>query len=288
MSQPNPNRLPHAWGYCRASTEKQQITNEAQEQQITKYFDYKLSTEGIAWGFCFKDEAETSRTPWSDRRQGRLLFEVVQPGDHILVAVHDRPFRSMKDAMNTIEHLIAYNIKVHFLNLNLDLSDPMGMAMFQVVMAFAQLERGMISKRTKEALAWKRGHGLPTGRRAPIGWRKVGAKREAMLVPDGKARARAYLIVELRESRCLAWEDIPEALQAQGILGETEHYRRKDASGKMSVQSVMNAYKAAKSGFPLANGERQTAFDWEPELWRAWGVADSGGETATLPAGMPT
>jgi DNA invertase Pin-like site-specific DNA recombinase len=159
------------------------------------------------------------------------------------------------------------------INLNLDLSDPLGMAMFHVVMAFAQLERGMISKRTKDALAWKRGQGLPTGRRAPIGWRKEGVEKDAILVPDPKSRARAYLIVELRDRHRLPWEAIPSQLQSIGVLGETEHYRRKDATGKMTVQTAIKAYRVAKAGFPLPNGERRHAFDWEPELWTHWGIA---------------
>lgn len=267
------DRPPYAWGYARASTEKQQITNEAQEQQILKYYSYKLSSEGIAWGFCFKDEAETSRIPWSERRQGKFLFEIAQPGDHILVAVHDRPFRSMKDAMNTIEHLTSNDIKVHFLNLNLDLSDPMGMAMFQVVMAFAQLERGMISKRTKEALAWKRGRGLPTCSAVPVGWSKVGVKRDSRFVPSEKNRAICYMVVELRDKEKKTFHEISIILRRRGVFySRSKMGRRINPVDEISLPTVKSLYRAAKNGFPLPNGARQHVFHWEPALWRKWGI----------------
>jgi DNA invertase Pin-like site-specific DNA recombinase len=192
----------------------------------------------------------------------------------------------MKEAVNTIDDLRSEGIMLHMINLNLDLSDPLGEAMFHVVMAFAQLERGMISKRTKDALAWKRGQGLPTGRRAPIGWRKEGVEKDAVLVPDEKSRARAYLIVELRDRHRLSWEVIPAELQRHGILGE-QHYRRQGSAGRLTVQTAIRAYRAARAGFPLPNGARQPAFDWEPDLWRQWGVAYDGAVKVTGQADLP-
>ena len=96
----------------------------------------------------------------------RPVFEQVlnslQIGDRLVVWNLDRAFRSTLDALSEVQALKERGIEFQVVTMNIDTSEPMGEFFFTVVAAFAQLERQMISQRTKEGLraAVKRGKRL--------------------------------------------------------------------------------------------------------------------------------
>jgi putative DNA-invertase from lambdoid prophage Rac len=262
-------RPPHAWLYCRASTDSQKITVEAQEEGNRRYFDYHLKPKEVAFGCCFKDSAQSGGMAWNERTQGKLLWEVVQPGDHIIVAKLDRAFRSVVDANQTIEKLLNSQITLHIVNLAIDLSTSHGRFFFRILVDVAQLEREMISERTSEALQWKRKRGLPTGGPRPIGWIKQGKGKDSRWLPDKEARKAAYLVLEMR-AKGLEWWEIPNQLRKLGVVSTV-----KNKMAGLKQVSQATAFKwmdSAKDGFPLPNGHRQHCFPWEPQLWRSWGI----------------
>lgn len=266
------DRPAHIWGYGRASTNKQKITLEAQEERVGHYAKYKFPEMSIR--IFFADEAITGGMPWQERPQGKLLFNVARPGDHIVIAKLDRAFRSVADAAAITKSLLDNNITLHIVDMNLDLSDHYGRFFFHIVAAFAELEKELISARTKEALDWKRRRGLPLGR-SPYGWKKVGMKRDSRYVPDPKHRSICYLIVEMRDAHMIPWRDIPTIIRKRGYKAESRTFgtkKKMNPAGEVSPFLCQKMYEAAKDGFPLRNGARKHCFDWEPALWLSWGV----------------
>lgn len=265
-------RPAHLWGYGRASTDKQKITLEAQEERTRHYAKYKFPDKEITVFFC--DDAITGGMPWQQRPKGKMLFEVVRPGDHIIVAKLDRAFRSVADAATITKSLSSNNITLHIVDMNLDLSDHYGRFFFHIVAAFAELEKELVSARTKEALDWKRKRGLPANK-SPFGWKKIGMKRESRYVPDPKHRAICYLVVEMREAHVIPWREIPNIIRKRGYRVESRTIgakKPKNPAGEVSPFMCQKMYEAAKNGFPLPNGTRKHCFDWEPALWLSWGI----------------
>lgn len=86
----------------------------------------------------------------------------------LIVAKVDRLSRSMRDFTEIMETARRQRWTLTVLDLALDTNTPMGEFVAHIIAAVAQLERRMISQRTKDALAEKRRQGVHTGRRSTL------------------------------------------------------------------------------------------------------------------------
>jgi DNA invertase Pin-like site-specific DNA recombinase len=84
----------------------------------------------------------------------------------LVAAKVDRLSRSVHDFAGLVERARAGRWNLVILDLGVDLSTPMGEAMASVASTFAQLERRLISARTREGLAVARTRGAKLGRPA--------------------------------------------------------------------------------------------------------------------------
>ena len=98
----------------------------------------------------------------------RPVFDAVlaalRPGDAFVVVDLDRAFRSSIDAMLTADMLRKREIGMRILSLDIDTRTPEGELFYSLVAAFAQYERRIISRRTKEGLEAARRRGVRLGR----------------------------------------------------------------------------------------------------------------------------
>ena len=85
-------------------------------------------------------------------------------GDGLVVSKLDRLSRSIINAASIIETAIAQGWPLVIRDLGVDLSKATGRAFTHTLMVFAQLERELISERTKAAPAAKKLRGEPIGR----------------------------------------------------------------------------------------------------------------------------
>jgi DNA invertase Pin-like site-specific DNA recombinase len=178
-----------AYGYCRASTGKQDLTFEVQRRAIEKHYEAKLQDQGFAWGGFYEDKATSGGTPFTERERGRELWVVAQPGDAIIWSKMDRAFRSVRDGANTLHLLKQKGISVHSLDIGLDTSSALGDFVCKLLMLLGELERSWVSTRTKEAMAAKRALGQPISSSVPAGYRAYGTKKTRHLVADSLERA---------------------------------------------------------------------------------------------------
>ena len=160
MSGPRENN--RAIGYVRVSTGSQEEDGNSLAQQtrrIQRYAEYRglrLRSRDI-----IIERGVSGGIPLYERPGGRLFLERIETGRyaHVVSTSVDRMFRNVADAIATIDELDSLGISIHLLDFQgqaLDTGSATGRAMLQVVAAFAEMERGLISERTRDGMSYLR------------------------------------------------------------------------------------------------------------------------------------
>jgi DNA invertase Pin-like site-specific DNA recombinase len=141
--------------YCRVSTNKQ--TNENQKVRLLQY----AADKGYA--FDIYEEVESSR---KTRPVKQELLHKLRKGEYTQIIVYklDRFARSSRELILEIQELIDKGIGFVSVSDNLDFSSSMGRLHFQILAAFAEFERSLISDRTKEGIERTKAQGTILGR----------------------------------------------------------------------------------------------------------------------------
>lgn len=92
------------------------------------------------------------------------VLAMLQPGDTFVVWDLDRAFRSAIDALLTMEDLRAQGIHLHIVSMYLDTSTDEGELFYTILAGFAQYERRILSRRTREGIEAARRKGVQIGR----------------------------------------------------------------------------------------------------------------------------
>lgn len=227
------------YGYGRHSTDKQGLTEEAQRSKVEGYVRSHLGEHEYA-GWVY-DSAVSGSKALFERDEGRNLLTLLQPGDHIVWSKLDRAFRSVVDGASTLAMLAARRVYVHSLDLGLDTSTAIGRCICTVMLAFAELERAYASDRTREVIRVKASQGKPINPKAPIGWKKVGKKRDSYYAPDMVERSQVAVIARLRRQG-MSYENI--------ILCQDVRRLRRPNGYAWNKNSVKQACLAEAAGFP--------------------------------------
>jgi DNA invertase Pin-like site-specific DNA recombinase len=145
------------YGYVRISTDKQTVDN--QRFEITRF----CSENNLQIDEWIEETTSGSKTP--DKRLLGSLLEEVKPGDLIICTELSRLGRSLFMIMSILNQLMLNEVRIWTIKDNYRLGDNIQ----SKVLAFAfglsaEIERELISQRTKEALARKRAEGKVLGR----------------------------------------------------------------------------------------------------------------------------
>lgn len=233
--------MPTVYCYGRASTDTQAVTEEAQRSACEEYVDRSLKPQGYAYGGWLYDHATSGSTQMFERENGRNLWALVQPGDRIVWAKLDRAFRSSYDFVHTMMLLQAKGVSFTSLDIGLDSGTPIGRCVFTIMAAFAELEREFIRERTRNGLGQKRRSGKPINPHAPIGWKKVGTKRDSYFLPDPHERAQVDRMVVMRAAG--------KSLERITL----DFWGERRTNGKRwNINSITRAIKAAAARYPKA------------------------------------
>ena len=141
--------------YVRVSRSDLNLTNQLYPlQEYCKRMNYDFT--------IFREKESTRNTrPVQYELYNRLLRKEF---DGLIIYKFDRWARSTRELIEHIETLINKGIMIYSYTENIDLSSSIGRAMLTIISAFAQLERDMISERTKAGLARARAQGKKLGR----------------------------------------------------------------------------------------------------------------------------
>jgi DNA invertase Pin-like site-specific DNA recombinase len=191
QTKPKPHKT---IGYLRVSTIDQDI--EKNKADILK-----LANERDLGKVHFVEEKVSGKTPWRKRQLAQVLEEL-QDKDTIIVSELSRLGRSMLECMEILSIATQKGIKIFAIKGNWQLDNSIQSKI--IAMAFsmaAEIERDLISHRTKEALRFKKEQGIPLGRPKGPGKSKLDQYRPEIesLLANGSTQkfiARRYKTTE--------------------------------------------------------------------------------------------
>jgi DNA invertase Pin-like site-specific DNA recombinase len=158
-------------GYIRVSTADQGDSGASPEAQ-KRAIEAKVAAKGWVLVGEIRKDVRSGKSLNGRHELKQALAELkAHKADALVVSKLDRLSRSVVDFGSLLKAAQDQGWHVVMLDLELDTSTPMGEAMANMAMTFAQFERRMAGQRTKEALAVRKsiGVGKPGGLKAPIG-----------------------------------------------------------------------------------------------------------------------
>lgn len=193
--------------YIRESTDKQDLSPEAQESQLRLYCEMR-SLDVIE---VVHDVATSAGKPFQSRPAASRLHRMVRAGDvETIVALKlDRMFRDVVDCLTNVDLWDKAGVALHLLDMGgnaVDTRSSAGRFMLTVLAAAAEMERNRIGERTREAMAVKRKRREVYGP-IPFGFDRDGER----LVPNADQQTTLGMARSLRK-RGKSYEAIAEAL----------------------------------------------------------------------------
>ena len=144
--------------YLRASTDKQETNNQKLEVlEFARKKDLKIDD--------YIELTMSSQKPSKQRRIDELINRL-NPSDTLIVTELSRLGRSTAEVISLINTLVDNNVRVVILKQQLDIHqhDMNSKIIITMFSLFGELERDLVSLRTKEALAAKKSQGQTLGK----------------------------------------------------------------------------------------------------------------------------
>jgi len=221
-----------AIGYIRVSTEDQAregVSLENQRRKIQAYAELKnLNLVNV-----IEDAGISAKDLNRPGVQEVLRMAQSKEIDAVVVFKLDRMFRSTVDALETTKHFDKWGIAFHSINENLDTKSAMGKFFFTLTAAIAEMERQIVSERTKAALQHKRANGEKTGGDVPFGYQAD----NGTLTPDRQEQRIIRLMKKLK--------DAGHSLREIGSELRKRGYKSKTGKDTWNPKTIANILKRA-------------------------------------------
>ena len=181
-------------GYLRVSTVEQEL--EKNKSDILR-----LANTHDLGKVHFVEEQVSGKVPWRKRKIAQVL-DSLERGDTIIVSELSRLGRSMLECMEILSIALQKGIRIYAVKGNWQLAESIQSKIIAVVFSMAsEIERDLISQRTKEALRFKKEQGIKLGRPKGPGKSKLDPFKpeiEALLANGSTQRfiARRYKTTE--------------------------------------------------------------------------------------------
>ena len=205
-----------AVGYCRVSTDKQDVSLEAQEERIRA----GALIKGVTLSEIVVDRDEFSgdlNRPGVIRVLDLIKARAVSA---VIFAKLDRVSRSTADTIYLVDLCNKKNVAFISLAESLDTKSAVGRFFVRTLASHAEFERESIGERTRIGLTHLKKLGMPVGN-VPYGHQKRGSNRgvplalKQPLAPNEAEQKIVALALELRREG-LGMRDIAEMLNAEG------------------------------------------------------------------------
>jgi DNA invertase Pin-like site-specific DNA recombinase len=198
------------YGYVRISTDKQ--TGDNQRFEIERF----CSKNSLSIDLWIEETISGTKLP-EKRLLGSLLAKA-KTGDLIVCSELSRLGRNMLMIMSILNYLLINGVKIWTIKDNYQLGDNIQAKILAFAFGLvAEIERELISQRTKEALARKRSEGITLGR------------------PQGRKSNRLKLSEHEVEIQTLIGENVSKSAIARRF--------------GVSRKTVISFLKASKTGF---------------------------------------
>lgn len=139
------------FGYARVSTEDQNL-----ELQLKALREYGIPDDQI-----YREKASGSTM---ERKELAALLKILREGDTLVVWKLDRLGRTVLGILEAIGKMDKDGVNFVSITDQIDTTTPMGKAILHIMAAMAQLERDLISERTKAGMAIAKAAGKRFGK----------------------------------------------------------------------------------------------------------------------------
>lgn len=175
------------YGYIRVSSDKQTVKN--QEFEIGKFArEHKIKID------LWIEETISSTKELKKRKFGKLL-EKLQPGDVIITTELSRLGRNLMQIMGILNHCMTNQVKIITTKEHYELGDNINAKVLAFAFGLsAEIERNLISQRTREALARVRAEGKKLGR-------PIGATSQRTKLKGKEAEIEKYLQLKISKNK---------------------------------------------------------------------------------------
>ena len=202
--------------YARQSVDKKDSISIESQIEFCKY--------ELKGGNCkeYTDKGYSGKN--TDRPKFQELVRDIKRGLIAKVIVYklDRISRSILDFANMMELFQQYNVEFVSSTEKFDTSTPMGRAMLNICIVFAQLERETIQKRVADAYYSRSLKGFRMGGKAPYGFHtepiKIDGINTKKLVANPEEAEQVKLMFEMYAQPTTSYGDITRYFAEQGIL----------------------------------------------------------------------
>jgi len=208
--------MDQAVGYVRVSTEEQctrGVSLEAQQQRLQAY----AAVRGLELIQIYREEGMSGKIPLRLRPQGAKLVLAIAKNriKHILTLKLDRLFRSAADALDQTARWDKAKCALHIVDMGgstVDTTSAVGKMFFTMMAGFAEMERNLISERTRTALQHKKSASRAYSRLTPMGFDRHGDQ----LVPNGREMRTVRRIRRMRGTG-MSMQKIADRLNASKV-----------------------------------------------------------------------
>ena len=209
-----------AIGYIRVSTSEQALEGISLDNQKAKIQAY-CELNDLELVEIIEDAGKSGKNLNREGIQaltGKIRGKSI---DAIIVYKLDRLSRKVIDTLSLIEIIEKAGVTFHSLNEKIDTGSAMGRFFLNITASLAQMERDLISERTKDALQMKIANNERAGQ-IPFGWRL--AEDGNSLIPHKEEQEVIRLVIKLH-GQGLSYRAICEALTKAGIkpMGKCWH-----------------------------------------------------------------
>ena len=235
--------------YARQSVDKKDSISIESQIEFCKY--------ELKGGNCkeYTDKGYSGKN--TDRPKFQELVRDIKRGLIAKVVVYklDRISRSILDFANMMELFQQYNVEFVSSTEKFDTSTPMGRAMLNICIVFAQLERETIQKRVTDAYYSRSQRGFKMGGKAPYGFHTEPIKMDGIntkkLVVNPDEAANIRLMFEMYAQPTTSYGDITRYFAEQGILFNGKELIRPTLAQMLRnpvyVQADLDVYEFFKS-----------------------------------------
>ena len=171
----------------------------------------------------FQDKGFSGKN--TDRPDFQRMMDCIRGGEVSRVIVYklDRISRSILDFANMMEEFQKFGVEFVSCNEKFDTSTPMGRAMLNICIVFAQLERETIQMRVTDAYLSRSRKGFYMGGPIPMGFKlepyMLDGKKTARYVVDPEPAEIIKLIYSMYAQPQTSYGDIVRYMEANGLVG---------------------------------------------------------------------